>query len=264
MNAKIRALLFTSFMLPLLGMQPPKRSLIKIIRDETKTEDQKIEEIIDLFVKNGVDINAKSLDIPYSTPLMMAADGGYLKIVQFLLDNKADINALDSLNNPALFYAARKGHVDIVKLLFSRGAKIINHINKQGRTILQDILFQYGSNMPDSSQKEARTKFKKDIYNTIELLINNGADINKQGSPAELARSPIIWAAFWKDIDLLRLFKKKNANICTKDQFGNSLSYYLKTEAKEEKNLSAEDKEFLKMLDKEVDKCEWGFIEKEG
>ena len=72
------------------------------------------------------------------TPLMEASSGGYLDIVQLLLDNEAVVNAQSQAGNTALIYgccggyveAASGGHVNVAKLLLERGACINSHSNE--------------------------------------------------------------------------------------------------------------------------------------
>ena len=65
------------------------------------------------------------------TGLMKASDEGYADVVRLLLDNKADPNIPFKIDEEyelngetALFFAARKGHVNIVKLLLDYGAEV--------------------------------------------------------------------------------------------------------------------------------------------
>lgn len=53
--------------------------------------------------------------------LRYAADGGYLDIVKFLVENKAKIHAQ---RDEALCNAAEQGHLDVVKYLMQNGANI--------------------------------------------------------------------------------------------------------------------------------------------
>jgi ankyrin repeat protein len=230
--------------------QPDSQQLIKIISDRTKSEDQKISELTTLL-SQGADVNIKSSDIPNFTPLMRASDLGYLNIIKMLLDKGALPNALDSLNNSALFYAARKGHLDIVKLLVSRGA-VVTLVNKQGNNILLDILRSYGANLGESKDKE---KFKKNIQSIIELLVDKGANVNAQGSTAEGMKTPIIWAAGWKDYELIKLLIRKKANICVEDSFGHRVSYYLPDPSKDKTLTSTEINTIKWFKDVESQEC---------
>jgi ankyrin repeat protein len=224
---------------------------LKIIRDKSKVEQQKIEQLKEL-IKDPAVINKKSEDIPYITPLMLAADLGYQDIVKFLLENKADVNAVDSLNTPALFYAARKGHLEIVKLLLNYGAPV-SVINKQVNNILLDVLRSYGANLADSKNKE---QFKKNIITIIELLIDKGANVNAQGSTAEGGRSPILWAASWREYDLIKLLVRKKADLCAKDSFGNGITYYLPDPKKD--NVDKTEANFIEFIKSAIlQECDW-------
>ena len=69
------------------------------------------------------------------TPLMYAAQNGYLEVVKEFLDRGADIDARDKNGDTALFYAVRNRRLDIVKELLNRGA-YINASNFSGATAL--------------------------------------------------------------------------------------------------------------------------------
>lgn len=230
-------------------------SVIKIIRDKSKTEEQKIVQLREL-IKDAAIINKKSEDIPHFTSLMLAADLGYQAIVKFLLENNADVNSLDSLNTPVLFYAARKGHLEIVRLLLNYGAPV-SVINKQGNNILLDVLRSYGANLADSKNRE---QFKKNIFAIIELLIDKGANVNAQGSKAEGGRSPLLWAASWKEYDLIKLLIRKKADLCAKDSFGNTITYYL-PDPKRDK-LDKTEANFIEFIKSAIlQECDWTNIE---
>ena len=61
---------------------------------------------------------------------MLAAQNGHLEIVRALLEKGAKINQYENSNTyyTALMLAAEKGHLEIVKYLLEKGAKI----NKKG------------------------------------------------------------------------------------------------------------------------------------
>ena len=223
----------------------PKTTLIKIIRDRQRTEEQKIDEIKKLLQK-GADIDEKSKDIPYATPLMMASDAGYTKIVKFLLEQKAQVNELDGVQSPALFYGAVKGHSDVVHELLAHNANV-KHINKRGRTVLLDMFYSIGSN--EGSDQAARIRFRKNILNITQTLVQNGADIHQRGSKAELSRNPIIFAAFYKALNVVKFLEEKGANIHAVDSLNNGLAYYL-----DEKDYpSSSDKQYINELKNRIE-----------
>lgn len=56
------------------------------------------------------------------TALLISAERGNAKMVQILLDNKVDVDALDGYGRTALHLAVARGHVDVVARLLRCGA----------------------------------------------------------------------------------------------------------------------------------------------
>jgi len=56
--------------------------------------------------------------------LIDASSYGHPKIVKNLLDEGADVNALDGQNHPALFWASFNGHAKVVEILLDYGADV--------------------------------------------------------------------------------------------------------------------------------------------
>jgi ankyrin repeat protein len=94
-------------------------------------------EIADFFIKSGADVNKQSIKLNdekhlkpspifNQTTLMFACKSGNLKIVELLINNKAEINIMDSLGETALFYLCRNtdDNVEILKLLIKNKADI--------------------------------------------------------------------------------------------------------------------------------------------
>jgi hypothetical protein len=67
------------------------------------------------------------------TPLHIAAQQGHLPIIQFLIDNSADVDLTDTQGNTPLHYASAYGHVDIIKALLEAGC-YVNGRNAEGFT----------------------------------------------------------------------------------------------------------------------------------
>ena len=56
------------------------------------------------------------------TALLIAAMEGYNDFVKLLVENGANVNIVDSLENSPLFYASEKGYTEIVEILLHAGA----------------------------------------------------------------------------------------------------------------------------------------------
>ena len=59
-----------------------------------------------------------------STPLHFAAGKGHLRVIEYLVNQKADINAKNKDDCTPLHYAARNGHLSVVEYLVNRKADI--------------------------------------------------------------------------------------------------------------------------------------------
>lgn len=118
-------------------------------------------------------------------PLLKACKEGNWTSVQQLLNDGADIDALDKDKCSPLFLACQYGHDNIAQLLLQKGAAI-NTCNKDGTSPLfiacknghettVDFLLKYG--IDDFSYEEDRARHVSTL-NKHEHLQNNIADIN--------------------------------------------------------------------------------------
>jgi len=78
--------------------------------------------LLDFMIENGADINAKNED--EATPLHYAAASGHLRVVEYLVNQKADINAKDEDDWTPLHIAAWNGHLSVVEYLVNQKADI--------------------------------------------------------------------------------------------------------------------------------------------
>lgn len=86
------------------------------------------------MIDNGANVNARTTN--GKTPLQKATEKNRLNIVNLLIRNGANVNAVySSENRTALHLASRNGYDKIVEALIGHGASI-NYQNKFGRTAL--------------------------------------------------------------------------------------------------------------------------------
>ena len=76
-------------------------------------------EIVAWQIGRGADVNTPDT---YGTPLFTHAGSGRYDVCKLLIDNGADVSALDYADKTALFTAADRGQVEVVKLLLEKGA----------------------------------------------------------------------------------------------------------------------------------------------
>ena len=88
--------------------------------------------------KAGVDVNARH-EMTDETGLMAACQGGHIKIVSYLLEKGADVNAKQRCplwkGSTALMKASEKGNAEVVKILLEKGA-YVNIADQKGNTPL--------------------------------------------------------------------------------------------------------------------------------
>ena len=100
----------------------------------------------------------EDIAIDHHYPLISAAWAGQNDAVELLLNNGADVNAVDGFGRTALWYVALGGHADTARLLISRGANV---------------------NAPKGNYSRGTTPLEKAIEDgekdVVEVLLENGA-----------------------------------------------------------------------------------------
>jgi len=72
-------------------------------------------EIVNFLVENGADINSQDYEYGY-TSLIIASKCGHIEIVKHLIEKGVDINVTNLDGKTALILALENRHTDIVKL----------------------------------------------------------------------------------------------------------------------------------------------------
>lgn len=103
-------------------------------------------ELVELFINNGVKIGYKNNK--NEPALHVAVKVGRLDIVKLLLDNDAQIDAINSVNyKTALHLAIEQGNQDLVELLLTRGASV----NQKDAVIPAYLNQEYANNVKERS-----------------------------------------------------------------------------------------------------------------
>ena len=156
--------------------------------------------------------------------LLQAATGGYLERVRALLDDGADIEAMDKYRATALIIAAVHGHSQIVQLLLDSGANVnakteedetaLIHAAEHGHSQIVQLLLDSGANVnaKTASGMTALTHVAKNGHSQIvQLLLDSDANVNAR---TELGKTALYEAAKRDDtIDIVQTLLDNKADV---------------------------------------------------
>ncbi|XP_031634299.1 uncharacterized protein LOC116347724 isoform X1 [Contarinia nasturtii] len=136
---------------------------------------------VENFIKEGVNINVKNQD--GYTPLHVVASVDQLDVVQFLLDNNADVEAIDFNKNTPIHIAVKNNKIENVKLLLNYGASFNakNSDDKMPLHLAHDQTYEL--------LKQIDTLFKEIQSDNPQLRIDN---LKMKGTNYELDINTII------------------------------------------------------------------------
>ena len=149
-----------------------------------------------VLLENGADVNA--VDKWKRSALFPAASAGHLDAVKVLIQNGADVNAFDAEEYTALHLAAEEGDVDIVKVLIQNGADV-NAVGKISGTALQSSA-HYGK-----------------VACTLQLLCF-GAQINKYGCIVAFDDRTRLLRPIEERLNLLRSGKSMGTTLMSEEE----------------------------------------------
>ncbi|KAI1742727.1 hypothetical protein F4680DRAFT_445764 [Xylaria scruposa] len=159
--------------------------------------------LVNALLDSGADILA--VNDKGKSPLHVAIIYGHIEVVRLLIDRGADISAINNYELSPFHEAIFNGHIDVVRLLIGRGAGI-SVTDRNGSSLLH-----------------AAINHNYFIYNHIEvmrLLIDRGADI----SATDHNGSSLLHAAAGHgDVGAIKLLIDRGADISATDHNGSSL-----------------------------------------
>ena len=119
-------------------------------------------EVVQYLVENGADLDSTAGEYSWTT-LHFAAHGGHLAVVQYLIENQTKINCKDSDGYTALHKAASTGELQVVQYLVENGADLDSTACELRWTALHEAA--YGGHLA-----------------VVQYLIENGTKINSKTS----------------------------------------------------------------------------------
>lgn len=171
-------------------------------------------DVVEFLLQNGANVHAR--DDGGLIPLHNACSFGHAEVVNMLLSHGADSNARDNWDYTPLHEAAIKGKIDVCIVLLQNGANL--HIrNTDGRTALD---------LADSSAKTLLTgEYKKDeLLETArngneEKLMSLLTPLNVNCHASDGRKStPLHLAAGYNRVNIVQLLLQHGADVHAKDK----------------------------------------------
>lgn len=198
---------------------------------------KRFENGVNILLKAGADYNSNS-DRDTRTPIMIAAEKGYLHAVQFLLEKGVPVNGIDHYQQTLLRYAAegdedgKTSKIKMVEFLLRKGADPnencaagLRNASRRGDVQIVQALLKYGVkvNQPTVCWSSLGIAVSHRKTAVAKILIEAGADIDifylNDGNFLTIA-------ARNNDLETIRLLIEKGALINAKDFNGRTALFF--------------------------------------
>lgn len=151
------------------------------------------------------------------TPLHIAADSGHYEAVMILLENEADVNAIDRYGYYAIHLASIKGYVPIVEALLDYNTPIDVYIeDTSGSDDWSDSINDWNI----EGDTSLHIAVQEDHVELAKMLIRRGASINTFNYNR---RTPLHLAVQNQSYDMMRLLLEHGADIYKAAKGGSSV-----------------------------------------
>lgn len=180
-------------------------------------------DIVELLINNGADINVKMGN--GNTPLMGAAD---YETAKLLVENGADLKVRNQIDMTPLHAAASKGDTLLIKYYLKKGLDI-NATDMEYRTPLivavnyrfpeaAEILIENGADINKKAKSGNSAVFYAGSLETFKMLIENGADLTFKN---EYGADLLHWHSAKGNVDIMKyLLQNTESDINSKDSAG--------------------------------------------
>lgn len=154
------------------------------------------------------------------TPLIIAVGNSYIDTAKILIENGADVNAIDFEGWSALSYAVNNGDIEIAKLLLENKAKIKDELLiaikspiVESRINMMKLLIDNKANInytDENGFNPLNIAIESGDMELTKFLITNGANVN---SLMQDGVSLIGYAIAQNNMDLLQILIENGANV---------------------------------------------------
>ena len=181
-------------------------------------------DIVECLVENGYNIDHSDSDLP--TPLFSACQYGNKDVVDFLLKRNCKVDAINEYGQIALHAACENGNIDIVNSLLKCNSNM-NLCDINGYTPLYNACIKGHTNVVqvlldnncDIPGDVIHIACKKDYKDIVEILIKHNVDIN-----CSIAfDTPIFYACRNGHTDIVKLLLDKNCDVLDNNGFSHAL-----------------------------------------
>jgi len=196
----------------------------KIIEAIQRGDIEQVEKLLKGTNLNDKTIKANTMSTLH-TPLQLASQYGQLKLVNYLLDKKVNLEiktdawgwgaAASSNGETALHFASKNGHLEVVKLLVEKGANL-NARTNYGSSPLQLAANENQKNIVTFLLEKGATpeglseSTKNGNLEMVKILLDSGINVN---SRVERQRTPLIVAAINNQVEVAKLLLERGADI---------------------------------------------------
>ncbi|KAK1461968.1 hypothetical protein CCUS01_01558 [Colletotrichum cuscutae] len=187
------------------------------------------EMIVRLLIQAGSNTNA--VDKGLCSPLHHASAGGSEVIVRLLIEHGALINTYNQAQQSALHLASQGGHSKVVKLLLKNRADVNANAGESSPLQLAcksadydtiKLLIENGAEVNWGEPSPLQLACQNAAYDTVKLLVENEAEINTENG----TDPPLDLACARSDYDTIKVLVENGARINPEDTGEPSPLYY--------------------------------------